>query len=116
MTGHCGGVGSFRNEKGDVKSTALGKDDDDGGTRGLARTSSGNSLGRAALKREQRDQLLSNPAKSESRERKVRPITDVTSTALGKEERRYACRLFGMNSLKEGEMWHVDSLLVKTTK
>jgi hypothetical protein len=34
--------------------------------------------------------------------RKVRPITDVTSTALGKEE--MACRLFGMNSLKEGAM------------
>jgi hypothetical protein len=23
----------------------------------------------------------------------------------------YACRLFGMNSLKEGEMWHIDPLL-----
>jgi hypothetical protein len=24
---------------------------------------------------------------------------------------RYACRLFGTNSLKEGAIWHVDSLL-----
>jgi hypothetical protein len=24
---------------------------------------------------------------------------------------RYACKLFGMNSLKEGAMWHVDLLL-----
>jgi hypothetical protein len=31
----------------------------------------------------------------------MRPITDVTSTALGKKKCQYACRLFGMNSLKE---------------
>jgi hypothetical protein len=37
--------------------------------------------------------------------RKARPITDVTSTALGKEEMAVP------NSLKEGAMWHVDPLL-----
>jgi hypothetical protein len=34
--------------------------------------------------------------------RKVMPITDITSTALRKEE---------MRVLKEGTMWHVDLLL-----
>jgi hypothetical protein len=43
--------------------------------------------------------------------RKERPITDVTSTALGKEEWWYACRLFRRNSLKEGAKWNVDLLL-----
>jgi hypothetical protein len=49
-------------------------------------------------------------ARTEPRGRKTRPITHVTSTALGKEW-RYACRLFGTNSLKEGAMWHTDPLL-----
>jgi hypothetical protein len=40
-----------------------------------------------------------------------RPITDVTRAALGKEERQYACRIFGTNSLKEGAMRHIDPLL-----
>jgi hypothetical protein len=43
--------------------------------------------------------------------RKVRPITDITSTALGKKKWQYADRLFGTNSLKEGAMWQVDPLL-----
>jgi hypothetical protein len=34
--------------------------------------------------------------------RKVRTITGVASTALGKKKWRYACRPFGTNSLKEG--------------
>jgi hypothetical protein len=42
--------------------------------------------------------------------RKVRPITDATSTALEKKKWRYACRLFGTNSLKEGAMGHIDPL------
>jgi hypothetical protein len=35
------------------------------------------------------------------------------SKALPSEEMkwRYACRLFGMNSLKDGAMWHEDLLL-----
>jgi hypothetical protein len=45
--------------------------------------------------------------RTEPRGRKVRPITDVTSIALGKEE--MAVRV--PNSLKEGAMWHVDPLL-----
>jgi hypothetical protein len=36
----------------------------------------------------------------------VRPITDVTNTALRKKE-----RLFRMNSLKEGAVWHMYPLL-----
>jgi hypothetical protein len=43
--------------------------------------------------------------------RKARLITDITSTAHRKEEIVYACRLFGMNSFKEGAMWHVHPLL-----
>jgi hypothetical protein len=35
----------------------------------------------------------------------------VKSTALEKEEMACACRLFGMNSLKEVAVWHVDLLL-----
>jgi hypothetical protein len=38
-------------------------------------------------------------------------ITNVTSTALEKKLWRYACKLFGTNSLKEGAMWRVDMLL-----
>jgi hypothetical protein len=36
----------------------------------------------------------------------MRPITDVMSTALGKEE-----MAVHLNSLKEGAVWHVDPLL-----
>jgi hypothetical protein len=41
----------------------------------------------------------------------MRLITDVTNTALGREEMAVACRLYGTNSLKERVMCHVDSLL-----
>jgi hypothetical protein len=41
---------------------------------------------------------------------KAKPITDVTSIALGKKKWRYACKLFRTNSLKR-EQWHVDPLL-----
>jgi hypothetical protein len=34
----------------------------------------------------------------------VRPFIDIINTALEKEEMVYACRLFRMNSLKEGAM------------
>jgi hypothetical protein len=40
--------------------------------------------------------------RTEPQERKVRPITDIISTALGKVELAYACRQFFTNSLKEG--------------
>jgi hypothetical protein len=43
--------------------------------------------------------------------RKTRQITDITSTALEKKKCCYACRLFGMDILKEGAMWHVDLLI-----
>jgi hypothetical protein len=42
--------------------------------------------------------------------REVRLITDIASTAL-RREWWYACRLFGMNSLKGGAMSHVYPLL-----
>jgi hypothetical protein len=44
------------------------------------------SLGRSSLERKQQKQLESNPLRTEPRWRKVRPITDITSTALTKEE------------------------------
>jgi hypothetical protein len=44
---------------------------------------------------------------------KVRPSTDVTITALGKEEMVCTCRPFGTNRLKEGAMWCIDPLLGK---
>jgi hypothetical protein len=40
--------------------------------------------------------------RTEPQGRKARPITDVTSTALGKEGNGDACRLFRMNSFKIG--------------
>jgi hypothetical protein len=46
---------------------------------------SGNRSGKAALRREQREQLESITMRIEPRGRKARLITDVTSTALGKE-------------------------------
>jgi hypothetical protein len=48
--------------------------------------------------------------RTELRGRKARPITDVTSTALGKEM-AVRCRLFGKNSCKKGAMRHIDPLL-----
>jgi hypothetical protein len=61
--------------------------------------------------REQREQLRVNTARMKPQGRKARLITDVTSTAHGKEEWQYACRLFRRNSLKEGAIWNVDPLL-----
>jgi hypothetical protein len=58
-----------------------------------------------ALRRGQQEQLESN------RRKKARPITDVTSTAPGKEEMADTCRLFRMNSLEGRAMWHIDPLL-----
>jgi hypothetical protein len=59
VTGYCGGMGPLRNERRDVQSTELGKEDD-GGTPGPARTLSGNRSRPAALRKEQREQLDSN--------------------------------------------------------
>jgi uncharacterized protein (DUF3084 family) len=36
--------------------------------------------------------------------RNVRPVTDVTSIALGKKGRRYTVRIFGTKNLMEGAM------------
>jgi hypothetical protein len=58
----------------------------DGGSPGLARALSGSHLGQAALSREQSEQLESNHHANQARGRKVKPITDVTSMILGKEE------------------------------
>jgi hypothetical protein len=62
--------------------TTVGKDD--GATYGPACTLSGNRLGRAALRREQGERFETNFR--EPMGRKANPITDVTITALGKEE------------------------------
>jgi hypothetical protein len=45
----------------------------------------------------------------------VRPITDVTSTALGNKW-RHAYRPFGTKSLKERAMCHVGALLGNDSK
>jgi hypothetical protein len=103
VTRHCGEVDPLRNERQDVQSTDLRKDD--GGTPGQARTS-----GRAAIKREQREQLGSDHREKRATGKKARPIRDVTSKPSEKKW-RYACRLFGTNTLKEGAMWYVDPLL-----
>jgi hypothetical protein len=60
-----------------------------------ARTLSGNRSGPAALRREQQEMLESKHRVNRAMGRKVRSITDVTNTALGKEEmaiRLYAAR------------------------
>jgi hypothetical protein len=99
MSGHGGGVGRSETKEettdnrlrakdvgtlttlGTFSSTNRKKDEDD--KPGSVRTLSGSRSGRAALRREQ---LESNHRGTEPRERKVRPITDVTSTGLRKEE------------------------------
>jgi hypothetical protein len=80
VTGHFGAVGPLSNERRDVKSTSQKKSD--GGTPGPARAFSG----RAALRREHREQLGSNHHETEPQGRKARLNTGVTSAALGKEE------------------------------
>jgi hypothetical protein len=55
--------------------------------------------------------MESNHRKSEPWGNKARPITGITSTALGGKIWWYTCKLFGMNSLKGGAMWYVDPLL-----
>jgi hypothetical protein len=78
---------------------------------GLIGTLSGNSLGRAALCRDQWVQLDINHHRTEPRERKERPIKKSQAQPQEKLKWRSACRLFVMNSLREGGMWHVDPLL-----
>jgi hypothetical protein len=75
---HCGGVGPLQNKRRGIKSTVL-RNDDVGGTPGMAHTLSGSRSGLTALRREQ---LQSNHRE----ERKARLITDITSISLGKEE------------------------------
>jgi hypothetical protein len=53
---------------------------------------------------EQREQWEVIAMRTKPLGRKVRLITDVTSTALGRKKWCYACRLFETNSLKEGAM------------
>jgi hypothetical protein len=43
-------------------------------------------LGQAALRREQQELLERSQRENNARGRKLRSITDITSTALGKEE------------------------------
>lgn len=59
MSGHYEGFSPFRKEKRDVKSTALGKDDDCG-TSGPAHTLLGSRSVPAALTRKKRKQLETN--------------------------------------------------------
>jgi hypothetical protein len=47
--------------------------------------------------------------RTEQRERKVRPIADVTSPALRKWQ--YTCRLFQTNGRKKGALWRIDLFL-----
>jgi hypothetical protein len=56
-----------------------------GGTPGTARTLKGSRSGRVALRREQRKRLESKHIENRATGRKVRPSTEVASTALGKE-------------------------------
>jgi hypothetical protein len=79
----------------------------DGGTPGLAHTLSRSHLGQVALRREQ---LESKRHANRATGMKVRPITDSQAQPADKMKWQYACRLFGMNSLKAGEMWHIDLL------
>jgi hypothetical protein len=62
-------------------------------------TLSGCLSGQAVLRREQWEQFESKHHENRATGRKVRPITDVTSTALGREEMAVC-----PNGLKEGAM------------
>jgi hypothetical protein len=55
--------------------------------------------------------LESNLRENRATGRKARPITDVENTALGKEETAVRLWTIRDDSLKEGAMWHVDTLL-----
>jgi hypothetical protein len=79
------------------------KNKESGGTSGPASTLTRSRSGRAALRREQWEDLESNHCETQAtgkdgeadyRSRKQSPRE--------KKKFRYACRLFGMNSLKEG--------------
>jgi hypothetical protein len=61
--------------------------------------------------RKMKNMLESNHRESEPWGSKARPITGITSTALGREKWWYTSKLFGMNSLKGEAMWYVDPLL-----
>jgi hypothetical protein len=88
-------VGVLRNERRDYTQREsqrcrsidrLPEKADDSDTREPTGTLAGSRSERAALRCEQREQLESNFRENRAKGRKVRPITDVTSTALRKEE------------------------------
>jgi hypothetical protein len=86
--------------------------EDDSSTLGPARNLSWNCSGRAALKREQREQLESKHREKPSHmeEGETKHIHRKHSLRE-KKKWRYFCRLFRTKSLKEGAMLHVDLLL-----
>jgi hypothetical protein len=96
ISGHCGKVGLLQNERRDGTQSRNCKcrsidhsrnfwphqpEDDDGDIPGPTGTQWGNHSGRAALRREQ---LKSKDRENRATRRKVRPITDVSSTVLRK--------------------------------
>jgi hypothetical protein len=64
----------------------LHRPEEDGGTPGVTGTLSGCRLGWAVLRREQGEQFESKHHENRATGRKARPITDVTSAALGRED------------------------------
>jgi hypothetical protein len=49
-------------------------------------------------------------------EMKVRPSTDVAAQPSEKKKLRYAYRLFGKKSLKEGATWRIDLFMGRDLK
>jgi hypothetical protein len=76
------------------------------GTLGPARTLAGSCSRRAALRREQRERLESNHC-----ENRVTGKEGETDQKHHKHNPRYASKLLGTKSLKEGLMCHIDLLL-----
>jgi hypothetical protein len=87
-------------------------EEDDGDTPAPIGTLSENWSGRAALNMEQQEQLVSNQC-WELSIREARWDQSQRLQAQPSENNKwfYACRLLRLNSLKEGALYHVDSLL-----
>jgi hypothetical protein len=77
-------------------------EEDDGDTPGFTGNSSGSRSGQAALSLKQRKQLESKHSKQLSHRKEGGKKLRHHKHSPRKEKWRYACRPFGMNSLKGG--------------
>jgi hypothetical protein len=84
---------------------------DDGGTPGKPGSLSESRSCRAALIKQQREQLESNHCEDRATRKEGEAHPRRQNKVLGKRKRWYACRLFGTNRFKEEAIYHADPLL-----